>query len=529
MLVARWEKLTTPEGPDGLNPRPVPARCCQKSTRSPKTGTFAAVFSVDRTPSVENLQVFGPTGRLRRFLVLRLYQGFLNPLDGRIAMFANSRLAGLLITAGIVGTTSPVVAAPLLELTVGDNAYVGKALAHDESVCWLAQQDGRVTEVSLKDVTSFRTVDKKFRSMKTIDIRNQLRREFGRGWEITSTGHYLVCAPKGRARSFAKSFEDLYRSFRSYFSRRGFQLPQPEFPMVAVVYPTVNEFAANCAKDGVRYVPGLKGYYHRLTNRTNLFESGNGNLAAATPEETTGHGLPSSLASRRGAVTFEDVWGPTIAIRIWGGVSRTSPEGSSGALSGPSFSPPGQAFNQPGGRLAAPDFRGPLWDGNVQADLKNTIVHEATHQVAYNLGLHSRIGDNPKWITEGLATMFEAEGTRKNTGGKQPKQRLNQERFERFAEYVQRRRKPGSLAKFIMSNRLFKSNVLDAYAQAWAVTFFLAETRSSKHSKFLKTVSARDPMKPYSAEQRLADFQAAFGKDVDRLEVSFLRYMDDLR
>ncbi len=444
-------------------------------------------------------------------------------------MLANSRLAGLLITAAIVGIVNPAVAAPLLELTVGNDAYVGKSLAHDESICWLAQRDGRVTEVSLKKVTSFRTVDKTFRSMKTIDIRNQLRQEFGRGWEITSTGHYLVCAPQGRARTFAKAFEDLYRSFRSYFSRRGFQLPQPEFPMIAVVYPTVNDFAANCAKDGVPYVPGLKGYYHRLTNRTNLFESGDGNLATATTRETTGHGLPNSLASRRGATRFEGIWGPTIEIGIGGGVSRTSPEGQIAAFAGSNFGSPAQTADPLGGEFAAPDFSGPLWDGNIQADLKNTIVHEATHQVAYNLGLHSRIGDNPKWITEGLATMFEAEGTRKNTGGKQPKQRLNQERFERFAEYVQRRRNPGSLAKFIMNGRLFRTNVLDAYAQAWAVTFFLAETRSSKHSNFLKAVSARDPMKPYSAEERLADFQAAFGKDIDRLEVSFLRFMEDLR
>ena len=80
-----------------------------------------------------------------------------------------------------------------------------------------------------------------------------------------------------------------------------------------------------------------------------------------------------------------------------------------------------------------------------------------------------------------------------------------------------------------MSDRLFQSSVLDAYAQAWAVTFYLAETRSSKQTKYLRTVSARDPMKPYSAEERLADFQAAFGNDLDRLEVSFLRFMGDLR
>src|SRR5690606_38852013 len=108
----------------------------------------------------------------------------------------------------------------------------------------------------------------------TVEIRDDLRREFGRDWEIVGTGHYLVCAPRGRARLFADTFEEVYRSFRGYFSRRGFRLPTPEFPMIAVVHPTQAAFAANCAKDNVPFSPGLKGYYHRLTNRTILFESG---------------------------------------------------------------------------------------------------------------------------------------------------------------------------------------------------------------------------------------------------------------
>ncbi len=31
-----------------------------------------------------------------------------------------------------------------------------------------------------------------------------------------------------------------------------------------------------------------------------------------------------------------------------------------------------------------------------------TIVHEATHQLAYNSGLQTRFADNPFWVSEGL-------------------------------------------------------------------------------------------------------------------------------
>ena len=39
-----------------------------------------------------------------------------------------------------------------------------------------------------------------------------------------------------------------------------------------------------------------------------------------------------------------------------------------------------------------------------------TIIHEATHQTAYNTGVHNRFGQNPVWVVEGLGTMFEARG-----------------------------------------------------------------------------------------------------------------------
>ena len=41
------------------------------------------------------------------------------------------------------------------------------------------------------------------------------------------------------------------------------------------------------------------------------------------------------------------------------------------------------------------------FDGTSRGTLHSTIVHETTHQVAFNTGLHSRIGQTPKWVIEG--------------------------------------------------------------------------------------------------------------------------------
>ena len=46
-------------------------------------------------------------------------------------------------------------------------------------------------------------------------------------------------------------------------------------------------------------------------------------------------------------------------------------------------------------------FNVPDWERNVA-----TIIHEATHQLAYNSGMQRRYADNPMWVSEGLATAW---------------------------------------------------------------------------------------------------------------------------
>ena len=38
------------------------------------------------------------------------------------------------------------------------------------------------------------------------------------------------------------------------------------------------------------------------------------------------------------------------------------------------------------------------------------LIHEATHQMAFNTGVHSRFCPPPTWLAEGLAMLFEAPG-----------------------------------------------------------------------------------------------------------------------
>jgi hypothetical protein len=162
---------------------------------------------------------------------------------------------------------------------------------------------------------------------------------------------------------------------------------------------------------------------------------------------------------------------------------------------------------------------------SVTGQTADIIIHEGTHQVGFNVGIHSRLGTTPRWIVEGLATVLEPPGLRSR--GKSGKDKINDERLSWFLEDYSQRRTPGDLAKLIASDDLFASQSLDAYSLAWSLTYFLTENpaRAGKFAKYLKKVADRNPLHVYSAKERINDFQEIFG-DLSRLEVDLLRSME---
>ena len=359
---------------------------------------------------------------------------------------------------------------PTLELVVADRPHVGMCLARDDSTCWLQSADGRLTRIALQDVTSFRKVSPTFRSLTVMEAREQLGRDLGHSFEVAAAGQYVVAAPPGRARAYADLLDGVHRSFNTFFSRRSFDLAQLEFPLIAIVFPDEYSFAEYCAGEGMRYVPGLKGYYNPQTNRIALFDSDR--TLTLRPDE------------RRDAAQT------AVALAA---TERTPPN------------------------VAA-----------IQADLRDTLVHEATHQLAFNAGLHPRLGENPRWLVEGMAMIFERDAGSTTAGrfGSEAA-RINNERYEWFMQRA--RTRLISVEDLVTSDRSFGSATLDAYSEAWALVFYLSERRSADFAEYLKTIRDRDPMSAYPPEARLADFQKSFGNDVAWLQVQWLRFMDELQ
>lgn len=157
-----------------------------------------------------------------------------------------------------------------------------------------------------------------------------------------------------------------------------------------------------------------------------------------------------------------------------------------------------------------------------------TVIHEATHQTAYNVGVHTRFAVGPRWVSEGLATMFEARGVHDARSYDRGDSRINRGRLYDFKRDVLPSQPLGPIATFIASDQAFDRTPILAYAQAWALTFFLSETRPQQYAQYLELTAARPLFSDYAPDERVSDFRRVFGEDLELFDAQFLSYVRNL-
>lgn len=332
-----------------------------------------------------------------------------------------------------------------LALNLEGTRLEGFVLGRTTSTLELIGRDGRLWSVPNAQAKAARQISPKFRSYTVMELREQLTRELGKSFEVTGMGHYLVAHPRGQKDPWSARFEDLYRHFIHYFSVRGFKPKEPEFPLVAIVWPSQQQYLQYAASQGDKIDTRVLGYYSPKSNRITLFDSA----------------------------------------------------GSSGS---------GKAWHQ-------------------SADV---IIHEATHQTAFNTGVHRRFAETPRWVVEGLGTMFEAPGVWKSESNRRFQDRINRGRlrdFKHFSSTIQ----AGTLAEFVSSDRMFSSEPARAYALAWSLSFYLVETQSQRYSDYLRITANRPAFEKYSSAARLADFTKVFGDNFPLLEKRWVEFIEEIK
>jgi hypothetical protein len=157
-----------------------------------------------------------------------------------------------------------------------------------------------------------------------------------------------------------------------------------------------------------------------------------------------------------------------------------------------------------------------------------TIVHEATHQLAFNSGLQVRFADVPSWVSEGIAIYFETPNPDSSKGWKGIGA-VNRVNLVNFRKYLPRR-SAGNLEKLLSDDKQFRDSATatDAYAEAWALNYYLLRKRDDAYVKYLSELAQQKPLIDVTPEERVKLFKQFFGDDLTALENAFLGYMQNV-
>jgi hypothetical protein len=336
----------------------------------------------------------------------------------------------------------------------------GKVLieAVDKSFLLLAR-DGQLWSIADDQVDERTTADEPFSPYSAKELSERLRAEFGDGFFVHTTKHYVICAntDKKYAQWCGLLFQRLMSAFQNHWRNSKIEMHDPDMPLVAIVFSDRKHFADYALRDQGPTVVNAQGYYSTRTNRIALYD------------------LTTELGGRRGPV--------------------------------------GDVGEQ------------------LEASLSNvaTIVHEATHQIAFNCGMHTRYAENPLWLVEGMAMYFETPDVRSAAGWK-TLGKINTPRLRTFQEYLRQRRDGDSLASLISGDKRLseQETAPEAYAESWAFSYFLIKTKRKQYTEYLKLLSKKSPLKFGSPEDRLKEFRSIFGDDLEKLDRDFVKYISRL-
>jgi hypothetical protein len=141
-------------------------------------------------------------------------------------------------------------------------------------------------------------------------------------------------------------------------------------------------------------------------------------------------------------------------------------------------------------------------------------LHEAIHQQVYNRRVLQRLAAIPVWYNEGIATGFEGNGDRINSGPL----KINTN-FARRAKSFSRI----DWSMIVESDRAFGGDILagDAYTHAWSLHWLLASKYKAEYTQYVKLLSQKKPLQKEEPEQRAREFKETFGKTVEELQDSF--------
>ncbi len=337
-----------------------------------------------------------------------------------------------------------VLGAETVTIADGDEqrTVIGEILVEaQDGGLMLQADDGRIWTLQPKQIAERKSDDTDLVPIDADEMEERLLKEMPSDFKVFRTQHYIVVynSNEAYAKQVASLFESLYRGFFSFWKNQRWELPEPRFPLVAVVLRDDKAFLKHAGAEIGELAKSVIGYYHLTSNQMTTY-----NVA------------------------------------------------------------------------------------NLERNV-STIIHEATHQLAYNTDMQRRFADNPMWVSEGLAMFFESPD-RRNPKKWRHIGRVNEVNLRRWFNYVPNRPQ-NSLATLLADDMRFKNSASanDAYGEGWALTYFLIKTKRQEYVQYLRLLSQGRPLAENSKRARIEMFEEAFGTTLEEIDKEFVTYMRRVR
>ncbi len=350
----------------------------------------------------------------------------------------------------------------------------------------------------------------------------RLRRLVGDDARVHRSAHWRIAhdCETAIARERAAALEDVWREFHDLMRDIGVRPAPLDRRLEALLFADHADWVAAAAApaDALR---GLNGLFVGATGRILLFDTRTapaaGTARAALTEAVT------KLAEK--AVYLDQREGQLRAIRLRVEEYRPTPADRDGArLRGEKLAEIDGLLAEVAAQrrtLALEDREldahrarvRRFWDEETVA----ATMHEACHQIAFATGVSDPA--QPLWLSEGLATLFEAPQRSALDPMAKTSARLRDVRALRDAQ------RGGDLRRLVGGAVFAQKPTGDAYAEAWSLLNFLV----LRHPEGLAAVirergrgGSGDP-----AQRALDAFRDAFG-DLDRIEREWRRFVEHL-
>ena len=342
----------------------------------------------------------------------------------------------------------------------GQTLYVdGRTVldARDGGILFLAR-DGQLWRILPTELVKRTKDDAPFRAFPPTQMSASVMADLPKGFEVYQTMHYMIVYDTSRAYAqwCGALFERLYMAFRNAWSRQGFELAEPEFRLVAIIFSDKAAYVKYSEKDFGDDASSTYGYYNMESNRMVMYD------------------LVGVAVNRPGRSM---------------GISQINQ-----FLANPNA--PGRGFHDR-----------PRGDAPDCLQLRAASALERLPQVVQRRDRHVLRNARP------------GTGQRLGRTGRGQSRAL-----AHFMEYLPQR-PANSLITLIGEDKRFvdPKQAIEAYAEAWALTYYLIHKHPKQYIAYLKILSRKQPLVYDAKAKRLAEFEKQFGPP-DRLDADFVSF-----